>query len=212
MSASSKTIYQGHTVDMMTKQILDVGNKLLRLGVYGGETSDVTMLQGSWSHSVGASAGTHDGGAAFDLTAFNSVGRVRVFRLLGVAYWERQYLKNVWPHHNHGIVAGMDDAAPLARSQVVSYYNGKNGLANNGKDDGWRPIRLPILAVYQGNTGTRVATKNTQGRTQPSYLVSVTRKIGKGTPVNVLMEVSVSGKRWAVTDRGDFIPGWKLTA
>lgn len=211
MSASDKTLYQGHTVDMMSRQILDVANRLLRLGVYGGETSDVTMMQGSWHKGVGASAGTHDKGAVFDLTPYNSQGRVRVFRLLGMAYWERKSLPGVWVHHNHGVVCGMEDAAPLAKTQVVAYYNGRNGLANNGRDDGWRPITLPILAVYQGNTGVRVATKNTQGRTQPSYLVSVTRKVPKGTPVTVLMEVNVSGKRWAVTDRGDFVPSWKLT-
>lgn len=209
MGASDRTLYQGHTVDRLTLQIITTANRLLRLGIYGHETGDVTMMQGSWNKGVGASAGTHDKGAVFDLTPYNWQNRVKVLRLLGVAYWDRPAIKGVWPHHGHGVVSGMGDAAFLAQQQVVAYNNGRNGLANNGRDQDWRPRVLP-LAVYNGNTGVKTASVNTQGRTQPTYLTSVTRKIPKGTHVDVLMELNVAGKRWSVTDRGDFVPSWKL--
>lgn len=214
--AGDQTHYQGHIVDMLTLQIIMVANYLLRLPKFGGELEDVSMKQGSWNVGVGASAGTHDEGATFDLSPFNWRNRVKVFRLLGVAYFDRPELwqrgKRIWPHHGHGVVVGMGNAAWLALQQVKSFLRGRNGLANDGRDTDWRPMVLPILAVFNGNTGPRVAIKNTQGRSQPSYLATVERKVSLNTRVNVLMEVNVAGKRWSVTNEGDFLPSWKLTA
>lgn len=212
MSAGTKTTYQGKTIDSLTRQIIDVANVLLQLPKFGGENDAVTMLQGSWSTGVGASAGTHDKGATFDLTPVNWQNRVKVFRLLGVAYFDRPAIPKVWQHHGHGVVVGMGNAAWLALQQVKSYLAGRNGLANNGRDADWRPMVLPILAVYNGNTGSRRAFKNTQGRSQPSYLATVTRKVRKDSMVYVLMEVNVAGKRWSVTNEGDFVPSWKIEA
>lgn len=202
MDATDRTTYQGHAVDRLTRQILDAANTLLALDQFGGETEPATMSQGSWSHAS-ASAGTHSGGAAFDMTAHNWRNRVKVFRLLGVAYFDRPYRWRVWPHHGHGIVCGMGNAAPLARSQVVAYYNGRNGLANNGPDKDWRPEVFPLAIFAPGDV--RFVRERCHAHTQPSTHTPPTRDLVPREIVRVLMWVNVGGRKWAATNTGDFI-------
>ena len=89
---SARTTYQGRAINQGTKQILDALNKMVRTPAFGGEKSDITMAQGGYNRGgVAASAGTHDGGGAFDLTEFNWGNRVRALRILGCAAWHRPY-------------------------------------------------------------------------------------------------------------------------
>lgn len=218
VNAWTRTSYQGRAVDALTLQIILVANALLRLAKFGGEREGVTMVQGSFNRGgVSASAGTHDGGATFDLTAFNWKNRVKVLRLLGVAYFNRptlwQRVKNsmrlVWTNHGHGVVCGMGNASPLALSQVQDYYAGRNGLANRGRDIDWRPLVFP-LAVFGGNTGHRVTKRGCHAYEQPTTRAKVERDVYEGAKVTVLMEVNVGGRRWAVTSVGDFIDSVNL--
>lgn len=99
----------------------------------------IRPTQGSYSRSVGASAGTHDGGGAIDisvngLTQRQIVRMVRKMRTVGFAAWYRPPLPGVWGAHVHGIAIGTRDLAPIAARQVIAYRNGRDGLRGNRVD------------------------------------------------------------------------------
>ncbi|MFI5729151.1 hypothetical protein ACIA49_03455 [Kribbella sp. NPDC051587] len=108
------------------------------------------LTQGSYNPGgVGASAGTHDGGGAVDISLkdaksgelFPKVRRERIrnaARQVGFAAWIRDPSQADWPWHTHAIAVGDPDLSPSARDQVTDYRNGLNGLASNGRDDGPR--------------------------------------------------------------------------
>ncbi len=102
------------------------------------------LTQGSYNAGgVAASAGTHDGGGTFDasvrgLSATQITHRVRSLRKAGWAAWHRLLLPGTWPPHIHAVAIGDKELAPLARSQVRAYKDGRNGLASNGTDNGPR--------------------------------------------------------------------------
>lgn len=115
---------------------------LVKLAEITGPNIRVTPTQGGYNRGgVVASAGTHDGGAAMDLSVrgltlgqINTV--VRQARECGWAAWYRPYLKRVWPAHIHMIRVGDSTASSGAKAQVSDYRGGRNGLANNGRDTG----------------------------------------------------------------------------
>lgn len=164
---AQRTTYQGKTVNQGTRQILDAANKILASKRYGSEKEPLTLYQGSYNRGVSASAGTHDGGGAFDASAFNGKNRVKVFRLLGVAAWQREPSEGPWSRHIHGIVCGDGTAAPLAQSQVKSYYTGGTGLARGGFDRFWRPAKVPILFVLDGDLSPRTLKRTRTLLDQP---------------------------------------------
>ena len=99
------------------------------------------LFQGSYSTSVGASAGTHSGGGAFDLDIrmMNHQQRLDLIHELRVrdcAAWIRtpEYGYHAPPEHIHGICWTEPDLSPAARQQVADYHNGLNGLADRGPD------------------------------------------------------------------------------
>jgi hypothetical protein len=97
--------------------------------------------QGSYTTGVSASAGTHSGGGALDISVWDltSTQRDRVVRELretSFAAWYRPYLPGVWPAHIHAIAIGDKEMSTAAAEQVVQYRNGQNGLANHGPDNG----------------------------------------------------------------------------
>lgn len=107
-----------------------------------------TIVQGSYrgSNGAAASAGTHDAGGVFDLRTWNippSIGvnkAVRVLRECGLIAWHRTRAQG-FDDHIHAIDYGNRNLSPSAARQVVAWENGRNGLANNGPDDG---PRIPI--------------------------------------------------------------------
>jgi hypothetical protein len=97
--------------------------------------------QGSYTSGVSASAGTHSGGGALDVSVrdLTTTQRDRVVRELretSFAAWYRPYLAGVWPAHIHAIAIGDKEMSAAAAEQVVQYRNGQNGLANHGPDNG----------------------------------------------------------------------------
>lgn len=126
-----RTTYDGNTVDWLTRAALEATAK--RLGYA------LTVTQGSYNAGgVSASAGTHDGGGVVDLAAWDHVDKVRELRRTGFAAWYRPAIPGLWPAHIHAVLMGNRKLAPSARRQVDAYLAGRNGLANNGPDNGPR--------------------------------------------------------------------------
>lgn len=109
-------------------------------------THEFIVTQGSYQSTVSASAGTHDKGGAVDLRWCGHDKCILNLRKAGMAAWHRRPSQGPWPDHIHAVVVNHPLLAPSAARQVVSYRAGRNGLANNGADDGPRlnPIPTPI--------------------------------------------------------------------
>lgn len=136
------------------------------------------VMQGSFNAGkVGASAGTHDGGGAFDLSiaglsAFEQVSLVTELRRRNVCAFLRTE-----PHgwngaaHIHGIVRDEPSLSTSARKQVVHYDNGNNALAGASR----RPDTLPRPKQSRMEEHRMVASK-------PGPTVKHSGKIGSSTP------------------------------
>jgi hypothetical protein len=114
----------------------------------------LVITQGSYSGGVSASAGTHNGGGALDIRASNLTAEQRqrvvlMARQMGFAAWLRTPAQSDWPYHIHGIAIGTPDLHPSASAQVVDYKAGRNGLANNGPDDGPDGYRSMTWEKYE---------------------------------------------------------------
>lgn len=111
---------------------------------------ELSITQGSYQSSVKASAGTHDRGGAIDISTrgMTTAQKMRVvlcLRRAGFAAWLRRPSQGPWPEHIHAVVVDHPYLAPSAARQVAAYRNGRNGLANNGPDDGPRvEIKRPV--------------------------------------------------------------------
>jgi Putative peptidoglycan binding domain len=124
-------------------QLLDAVGRELKI--------TVKVIQGSWS-KASASAGTHGGAGAFDLsvaglTEEQQLAYVDHLRRWNVAAWLRSP-KYGWTStgaHIHGIVKDTPGLSPTAKQQVTSYNQGLNGLANKGKDPFARPKQRRFL-------------------------------------------------------------------
>lgn len=208
MSASSKTTYQGHTVNALTKQLVAAANVLLRLSANGGETSDMTMTQGSYNTSVSASGGTHAGGGAADFSKFNAANREKVLRKLGGDAWRRTAISGVWPEHVHVIVDGDPTASPAAKDQMADYKNRRNGLANNGPDTGYHMYVFPRF-IYGTTRARWINVVPCYGYSQPTARpetrTSALMDEGDVTASNDVCRVrGNAGSEWFVTKDGRF--------
>lgn len=131
----SRVSYGGRTVNVRTREMLKLA------AAWAGVT--ITLTQGSYNAGgVAASAGTHDGGGAVDISvnAWSAATRTKVvvaLRKAGFAAWLRTPAQG-FAYHIHGIAIGDREASRGAKNQVQSYFNGRNGLANNGADDAER--------------------------------------------------------------------------
>jgi len=110
--------------------------------------SRVPISQGSFNSSVSQSAGTHDGGGAVDF-AYTNDKWVRILRMVGFAAWHRTPAQGNWGHHTHAIALDDPAASRGAKNQMTSYRNGRNGLANNGSDNHWRPSPIRNWEQYK---------------------------------------------------------------
>ena len=133
--------WRGRTnVDALTIACIERAESL------GGHQFVVT--QGSYQGGRGDvnSAGTHDGGGVVDLRWCGHARCILALRQVGMAAWHRTPRQGPWPDHIHAVVIGHPRLAASAARQVQSYLSGRNGLANNGTDDGPRlePIPRPM--------------------------------------------------------------------
>lgn len=135
MGAYDIVIYHGKRLDRFSMQRIQAAEK--RLGY------ELTIIQGSYNSGVSASAGTHDGGGAVDLSAWDWERKCRILRQEGWAAWHRPTIPRLWNEHIHGIQYDNKRLSSGAQSQVTQYYRGYNGLASWGKDYQWRPNPIP---------------------------------------------------------------------
>lgn len=213
---SDRVTYQGRRVNRGTKAVLDAANVMLSQKKFGGESSPITLIQGSYNGGVVAqSAGTHDGGGAFDLTAHNAANRLWVLRLLGAPTWDRKTIPRVWNRHLHGLVQGDGTTSEGAKRQLRAYKNGKNGMAGNGPDDGPRLSVVPYFVApwkKAGATGVFYLKQRHKAYKEPSKKAKVLRTLPKGKRFTVVARVRVAGKYWAINFNGLCVPASVLTS
>ncbi|OLF09121.1 peptidoglycan-binding protein [Actinophytocola xinjiangensis] len=134
ITPGARTTHQGFPFNARTVAMLTEARRLA--GV------PFVVEQGSYSPGEDpTSAGTHDGGGAVDLdaealTAAQRTAAVTALRRVGFAAWLRRPAQGDWPLHIHAVAVNDTDLSTPAQDQVGDYYLGRNGLANNGPDDG----------------------------------------------------------------------------
>lgn len=128
-----RVVFRGGLMNVRTKVMLE------RAELYWSGKGTYVVTQGSYNRGgVAASAGSHDGGGALDISVSGKsqadINRmVRSLRQAGFAAWQRTPADGFSPHI-HAIALGDREASPLAKQQMQSYFAGRNGLANNGPD------------------------------------------------------------------------------
>lgn len=133
---------------------------------------DLVVVQGSFNRGgVRQSAGTHDGGGAFDISVrgMSEQTAIRVVVALRKRYgdaWLRSP-KYGWPArlggpHIHCIVADEPGLSYGARQQVYAYNNGRNGLASRARDPFPRPAQHP----FGGGSGHTVVSSGAHVKLQ----------------------------------------------
>lgn len=130
----SRVTYLGRTVNTRTRAMLVEAQS--RAG------RSIVLTQGSYNPGGDStSAGTHDGGGVVDIsvsgmTSTTRTNVVRQLREVGFAAWYRTAIPGLWGPHLHAVAVSDPDLSTEAQAQVGDYYLGRNGLANNGPDDG----------------------------------------------------------------------------
>lgn len=119
----------------------------------------ILLTQGSYSVSVSASAGTHDGGGVVDVNVsgwnYTVIWNVlKVARSMGLIAWYRTKAQG-FEYHIHVVRRDCGDLSPAARAQVVQYLNGQNGLAGHGADDGPLGYTSVTWASYNNTSAYR---------------------------------------------------------
>ena len=181
--------WRGVTLDSRTAKMMDEVVKL-------SPNIKIDPTQGSYHQGVGASAGTHDGGGAIDLSvsglsAYEILKIVSAMRTVGFAAWHRKPSEGPWGEHIHGIAVNCPDSTPVAKRQVTALRNGKNGLRNGAKDPhaflripvtSWEAYSLrkarPTVPAYPGVRDFEIGDKG-------SHIKLVQR--GVGNPVTGVM-------------------------
>jgi hypothetical protein len=131
------TIFGTKTVNRYTAEMLA---RAQAISESKGGPSSFVLTQGSYSTSVSASAGTHDGGGTVDMrvrdwSTEQTRTVVRALREAGFAAWYRGPANGFTPHI-HAVAIGDGQLSDEARSQVASYFAGGNGLGGAPGPDG----------------------------------------------------------------------------
>ncbi|MEA5360184.1 peptidoglycan-binding protein [Amycolatopsis sp., V23-08] len=133
VSAGSRVSYRGVTINTRTKAMLLAAEKIAGI--------TVSLTQGSYNPGgVDASAGTHDGGGAMDISvsgmsATTRTNLIKALRQVGFAAWYRTPAQG-FAYHVHAMAISDPDLSSGAQHQTGDYYLGQNGLAGRGADDG----------------------------------------------------------------------------
>jgi hypothetical protein len=128
----------------------------------------VVPMQGSYSSSVSASASTHSGGGAIDISIRNwsdsdAWALLVEARKRGLVASRRTPAQG-FVLHVHGIVDGCPHLSGLGRPrvgtaawQVQEYRAGRNGLAGRGRDDGPRDFVGSTWSTFKETVPTQPA-------------------------------------------------------
>ncbi|MQA77359.1 MAG: peptidoglycan-binding protein [Streptosporangiales bacterium] len=130
LSVGARSTMDGETVNARTAAMIKEAE--------GKAGENLTLTQGSYTSETGASAGTHDGGGAVDISisgVSDVDGTVTALRQVGFAAWHRTPAQG-FDHHIHAVAISDTDMSPEAQAQIGDYYKGLNGLAGHGADDG----------------------------------------------------------------------------
>lgn len=142
IAIGGRTTYSGRTINQRTRDMLAEARSMLG--------HDIVVTQGSYNAGgVTASAGTHDGGGAVDVSVrdLSTTQRwetVRAMRRVGFAAWLRTASQGPWPDHIHAIAVGDTDLSSGARNQVADYFVGRNGLASHAADNTPSAYQVPF--------------------------------------------------------------------
>lgn len=97
---------------------------------------ELTILQGPYNKSVGASAGTHDKDGVIDLAPYRWRKKVKAARFHSWAMWHRVAVAGLWGEHCHGVLKRAKPMAALAVWQLeTAYPNHWDGLDGNRHDN-----------------------------------------------------------------------------
>lgn len=128
-------------VNVRTKVMLENAERLMH---QAGVPGNIRLVQGSYHPGVGASAGTHDGGGAVDISVRTPSGStmsvstqlkiVKALRQAGFAAWTRGRGFDSFDPHIHAVAIGDRDLQSLAAQQVQEYFNGGDGLSGSIPD------------------------------------------------------------------------------
>jgi len=203
------------------KQVKDVYNIL-------GGTGHVFIYQGSYTTGVSVSGNTHAGGGAIDFGLTEETDNnwrllEKAARMCMFADWDRPPLwrngREVWGHHNHGILIGDKTASDEAKAQVVHYFADDDGLVTHYKDTHWKPRVLftPVYPVHNVNLASvkREAKKSAGTRLVLPGVMRIQRALNKklGTDLAITGRFNANTKkayaRWeqSVGGDGNGIPG-----
>lgn len=167
----------GVTVNKRTAAMMDHAKS-----VFG---KAISAIQGSYSSGVAASAGTHSGGGAIDVgPAVDEL--VGAMRASGFAAWHRTTAQGFSGDHIHGIAVGDHELSPEAQAQVTAFFNGKNGLADNGPDDyhapggpgGIIPTGAQLDTINQALAAAGVPPPGTKEQWQAGLNTLISRESG----------------------------------
>lgn len=155
MASTIVTVYGKRTCACVKQALPLVEARLVKAGYIKKDMSGLITQGGYNNGAVAASAGTHDGGGVIDVKAalVDTEAKRRIWRKSGWAMWHRRTWEGNWPEHGHGVLIGCDHLTTGASRQVVSYRAGKNGLANNGADQG---PRVTILTWEQALAASKI--------------------------------------------------------
>lgn len=141
-TVGAHTSHSGNTINQRTFDMIAAAETLVGF--------DIRVTQGSYNAGgVAASAGTHDGGGAVDISVrdLNTTQRwnlIKALRTVGFAAWLRTPSQGNWPYHIHAIAVGDTDLSTGARNQVADYFVGRNGLASHAADNTPQEYQVPF--------------------------------------------------------------------
>lgn len=114
----------------------------------------VWLIQGAFTTSTDASAGTHAGGGAGD-----QKGSGYSWTLMGVCetvarkfmllYWRRRYIRNLWSQHGHFLDPECPRLSKAAQAQFYLFEKGYDGLVGNNADTGYRGTADEIMRLFR---------------------------------------------------------------
>ncbi|CAF3325744.1 unnamed protein product [Rotaria socialis] len=150
----TRKTWRGITLNQRTIEMIQRAEVYMaQMGKTGFQFS---FSQGSYSSSVAASAGTHDGGGAVDIrtSVVNNDKKtvdtmVVALRKAGFAAWSRGRVADSFQNnkHIHAIAIGDAQASSGAKNQVASFKRGRNGLKGDGVDpDAYLGRAIPTWA------------------------------------------------------------------
>ena len=193
---SDRITREGHTLTQRLWWLLDDAREAAKL-----PSGSARVMQGSYHSTVGASAGTHDGGGAIDLSirglaTSQQLALVKELRRRNGCAWlrTREYGWTGDPHI-HCIVRDEPDLAPAARAQVADYDRGRNGLANHRPDPFGRPRQYSMeeVALMAWAVGARKMIKTPIGKSIPvmggKWVTVATIRLPKGGSYTCSLQV-----------------------